>query len=587
MKIMMSDWLMNAGIVGYIRIQKTAGKKIPIHDQRYIEIKHDDLNNFSHRYFTYALKQYMKNQLTIYGILNKFTKLSKKESWKLNSTIKNEAEKINDGLKLDYNDFERSIKTCIKQLSEFRDKSIEIIRCELKSSDLKKEDIEKLEEKIKKEFSDKVGIDKKGKKKFLGKIATIADNDTKFLVTFFRNFYFNKDIIGQYGSKRRTCFEEKYIKPAIKQLDSNTSASDGIICRFCRQNTVNIKKFDDVNSIFSEGMFSNIAISLRFKNFFYNMQSDLFICDVCELLFLCVWAGLNEIPLQARNKINGKEIDSNYIFVNIPSLELTYDENEKIDKQYKQSLERLEGTIYENVVNDVFLQQHKTKSVWTTQNILFVELKTVSRKDTGRPDYYYFHIGKDVAKLFQDPFVINSFKGIQGKEKLLDRRELNIGREVVSRILKRDPLLPLCYHLLHTYLNNQQMQKLLDKVFNILLIFTIHNVILSEDKTMLESKQVFGILNNLRYEGSKFTNMKYEKRKSLSYVLLSMIRNKKIDGFYDMIVKMYMSENKPIPESLVSILNHKDEIDFQSRAYAFMSGFLHKNNNLQKEVETT
>lgn len=103
---------------------------------------------------------------------------------------------------------------------------------------------------------------------------------------------------------------------------------------------------------------------------------------------------------------------------------------------------------------------------------------------------------------------------------------------------------------------------------------------------MLESKQVFGILNHLRDEGSKFTSMDYEKRKSRSYVLLSMIRNKKIDAFYDMVVKMYMSENKSIPESLISILNHKDEINFQSRAYAFMSGFLQKNNKLQNEVET-
>lgn len=586
MKIIMSDWLMNAGIIGYIRIQKIAGKEISINDQRYIEIKNDDLKNFSHRYFTYALKQYMKNQLTIYGILNKFTKLSKSDSWKLNSVIKNEADKINEELKLDYDNFDRSIEICIKQLSKFRDKSIEIIRKELKNI-LKQTDLEKLEEKITNEFSDKIETDEKGKEKFLGKIATITDNNTKFLVTFFRNFYFNKDVIGQYGSERRINFERKYVSPAISSLDRSTFASNGIICKFCRQNIVNIKKFDDVNSIFSEGMFSNIATSLKFRNFFYNMQSDLFICDVCELLFLCAWAGLNEIPYQVRKKINGKEIDSNYIFVNIPSLELTYNENEKIDKQYKQSLERLEGTIYENVVNDVFLQQHKTKSVWTIQNILFVELKTVSRKDIGRPNYHYFHVGKDVAKLFQDDFAINSFRRIQGKVSLSDGIETDLGREVVSRILKHDPLLPLCYHLLYTYLNDQQVQKLLDKVFNILLIFTIYNVILSGDKTMLESKQVFGILNNLREEGSKFTNLKYEKRKSFSYVLLSMIRNKKIDGFYDLVVKMYMSENKPIPESLISILNHKDEIDFQSRAYAFMSGFLNKNNNLQEKVETT
>ncbi|MGB9004064.1 MAG: type I-B CRISPR-associated protein Cas8b1/Cst1 [Nitrosotalea sp.] len=577
MKIIMGDWLMNAGIIGYLRIQKNAGKKISIKDQTHIEINKKDLENFSHGYFTYALEQYMENQLSVYGILKKFKKLDPKYIWELNSKIKNESDKIHNEIKLDYNDFDSSIKTCIKKLSRFKDKAIGIIRIELKSSDVEQKDVVKLEEKIKNEFSDR--------------IEKIKDGDTKFLVTFFKNFYFNKNIIGNYSivrtNDRRTLFEREYVESAINQLDSNVSVRDGIICKFCRTNTVYIKDLDDDKSIFSEGMFSNIAVSAnKFKNFFYNMQSDLFMCDVCELLFLCAWAGLNEIPYQARNKINGKEIDSNYIFVNIPSLELTYDENEKIDKQYKISLERLEGTIYEDVVKDVFLKQQRTKSSWAIQNILFVELKTVSRKDTGRPNYHYFHMGKDVAKLFQDNFAINSFKWIQGNEKLSDRNDLDIGREVVSRILRRDPLLPLCYQLIHTYLNEQSLPRLLGKAFNISLIFAIYSVILSGDKTMLESKQVFGILNHLRDEGSKFTSMDYEKRKSRSYVLLSMIRNKKIDAFYDMVVKMYMSENKSIPESLISILNHKDEINFQSRAYAFMSGFLQKNNKLQNEVET-
>lgn len=577
MKIIMGDWLMNAGIIGYMRIQESAGKKLPIYDQRYIEIKKDDLKNFSHRYFTYALKQYMKNQLTLSGILNKNKKLNGKIIRNLNLKIKNEVDRMHDKNSLDYNNFDSSVDACVKKLSTFKDIVIKIIKNELENSDVKQTDIKKLEKNIKKEIEDR--------------IEKIKDKDIKFLVTFFRNFYFNKGIIGNYSivknSNRRSLFEKEYVISSINQLDSNLSITNGIICKFCRTNMVHINKFDDTNSIFSEGMFSNIAVSSdSFKNFFYNMQSDLFICDVCELLFLCAWAGLNEIPYKARNKINGKEIDSNYIFVNIPSLELAYDENEKIDKQYKQSLERLEGTIYENVVNDVFLQQHKTKSTWAIQNILFVELKTVSRKDTGRPNYHYFHIGKNVAKLFQDNFAIESFRRIQGNEKLSDRRDLNIGREVVSRILGHAPLLPLCYNLLHTYLNDREVQKLLDKVFNISLIFSIHNVILSGDRTMLKSNQVFGILNNLRDEGSKFSNMAYEKRKSRSYVLLSMIRNKKIDAFYDVIVKMYMSENKSIPESLVSILNHKDEIDFQSRAYAFMSGFLQKNSMLQKESET-
>ena len=39
------------------------------------------------------------------------------------------------------------------------------------------------------------------------------------------------------------------------------------------------KKFDDVDTLFAEGMFSTIGISMSFKNFFYNLQPDL----------VCVW----------------------------------------------------------------------------------------------------------------------------------------------------------------------------------------------------------------------------------------------------------------------------------------------------------
>ena len=39
-----------------------------------------------------------------------------------------------------------------------------------------------------------------------------------------------------------------------------------------------------------------------------------------------------------------------------------------------------------------------------------------------------------------------------------------------------------------------------------------------------------------------------------------------------------MSENRPIPDILISFLNKEDSIDFYAKAYAFLTGFLSQNN---------
>src|SRR5207249_7111870 len=92
---------------------------------------------------------------------------------------------------------------------------------------------------------------------------------------------------------------------------------------------------------------------------------------------------------------------------------------------------------------------------------------------------------------------------------------------------------------------------------------------------MLESSQIYGILHSIHREGSSFNiSLDYDQRKRKSYELLSMIRNGRVEDFYDILLKIYMSANRPVPASLISLLNSQDELGFQARAYAFMSGFL-------------
>jgi hypothetical protein len=46
--------------------------------------------------------------------------------------------------------------------------------------------------------------------------------------------------------------------------------------------------------------------------------------------------------------------------------------------------------------------------------------------------------------------------------------------------------------------------------------------------------------------------------------------------FYESIMKLYINSGKPVPDRLLDILNIKDTVDFEAKAYAFMTGFLQK-----------
>ena len=595
MKIMLGDWLYNAGIIGFLRIQKEAGFNVLIKNDSYIEISKSDLKNFSHRYFVYALMQYMQNNLSVNKILyngilynmlsQKFEKNEKKVSpekiiYTINSKIKDEAGKTHLKYKLDYGNFDLSIKKTIEQMSYFRVKSIEIINNELSEIGIEDKYIKKITDKIEEEFSNKTKKDKKGKEKPVGAIAKIEDESTAFLVTFFRNFYFNKSIIGQYGSERRSKFVDTYVTPAISQIDSDDIPCDGITCKFCRQNKIDIKNTKQLtHSLFSDLMFHTTAVSnIKFKNFFYNMRSDLFMCDVCELLLLCSYAGLNKIPYNAQNKTGDKSMDSNHIFINTPSLQLTYDENEKLKNDYKIHGENFTNVDFKDIIEDIFIHQQTIKSDWSIQNILFVELNTTQGKKDRKHNYNYFHINKNIAKLFQDPIAKKSFNFIPKSFNFSADKKRNMRYFVISKILKHEPLIPICDEIMHNYLQKNQ-HGLLNMCFNIVLISSIsllYYVYMYKERkeSGLKSGTIFAILNGVKDEASTFHHLEYNKRKSKSYVLLSMIRNNSVYEFYDVIVKMYMAENKPVPEFIMQMLNPENNIGFQQYAYAFMSGFL-------------
>ncbi len=410
----------------------------------------------------------------------------------------------------------------------------------------------------------------------------LRDTKYDYITTQLKRFFFNKKVVGQYGFKganRKIVFAEEFIKPAqAKLLGGNDT--DGIACRFCGQNKVEISDWNEVNEFFGEGMFSPIGVTLGFLNFFYNMQPDLVMCAVCELVLLCSWAGFTEIPYKFRDEIN----DTEFIFVNVPNLELLIEENEKLQSLYETSALDLQGTIYEEILYDLFVKEKEKKSEWALQNVLFVEIKPVPRKDQGKPDFRYFHIGKDIAQMFIDQTAIKAAKQIRGriytrrnKENPRDSVFVYARRDAVRRMLSRDSLYPLCYAAIRDQIENPSYNNI-QNAFNLSVLSGIRTNIWKKNKQgekQMESKQIFGILKSFSGAGEDLgQGMDYEKRKRLSYRLLSLIRTGKITDFYESLLKLYISRNIPIPDAMISILNVADTIEPEAKAYAFMSGFL-------------
>lgn len=250
-------------------------------------------------------------------------------------------------------------------------------------------------------------------------------------------------MIGNFQSKeesdRKQAFREMYIKPMLEpQTSQNPSL---LLCRFCKQNYVSPQSFSVKNNdtIFSETMFSTIAVSMKtFPNFFFNMQSDLFICRMCLLLMLCVWAGITEIPWQLRERVNKTQ----YIFVNLPSMQLLVNENDLIHNLYDgftkaKATDTVHDVWYEGVIKDMFEKSSdlKMKGQWVLDNIMFVELKTTGRKDLRGNDFRYFHIRKDISRLILDKYASKALEKISRVNVKVKSNPVRLKSYVISRLL--------------------------------------------------------------------------------------------------------------------------------------------------------
>lgn len=571
------DWLTNAGTIGFLRILEAKKRQYsnflgPKLSHNSVAIIPQHLDKFSDAYFTHAFAVF--DMFPYHHVERQMRQMAERSNQKkgfnkILAGIRLERQKATQSVVLDYASFQNSLSSFLKAVGSFQGN----LRLQIQNSGLLDDkQIEALNKDIDKEDSD---------------FSPNFDKGLKAIRARFSAFYQNVPVLvnPSFKGDRKSEFEKAFVEPAIQALTAGNAENSGqLTCRICLKNHVDPVKLSDASAIFGERYFTPASVSAtEFRNFFYNLQPDIILCDFCKLLLLCTWAGLNKVPYKLQTEITRRRKNGNeYLFVNMPSFELMKEENDKLANDFSQAETRdifVEGELFK----DLLLKEENKKSEWALQNVLFVEITTTGNKSQGKPGFRYFHMGRDLALLFSKQYAIEAVRRLRGSFEWPPKSNsyLDIRRHVVWLLVQYAPLYPLLYEICRRHLDepNDPRRVQIDVLFNIALVSAIRELIrrsLSETRSiMLTEQQIYGILSGLRSEGESFQEyMDFKKRQRLAYRLLSLIRASNIDEFYSSLLHIYVANDRSPRADLISLLNSKDTINPVTRAYAFMTGFL-------------
>lgn len=460
-RIYLKEWFYNAGIIGFLRILKHNEDEFATIKQNYIEFETENLRNFHKYYFQYFFDIYNVAERTKQRIEKSFNKISnyiekepqdKTEEKQIQERIKNEKKYIKLIIKTQLDKIKKVDEKIHQEMSEAYSK-IDSIKT--------KEDIENLKEiqNILNKGMETEIINKRltmnlfksilsknyfGQPSFLNVVKSALTFEeqqeimykdyisniveTGFLQEIAEGRYTIQEIknileekqsdekITKEISKIYVNIQKKYIEKEktieeIQQYIKNQVFSN---CYMCESENA-------ITSSYSESNFVPLAISSdNMKNFFWNQNAKLPVCDLCKLILFCVPAGITSISkIVKENKLGKMEYKEKEIlsFVNYDTdtnMLLKVNNNFKETSRLDKSTSNPYGDLILNIVT-----QEKQVSEWQLQNIFVVEFETeylaYSRME-------YFNIKRHIAKFFKQysNSTLNLIKDYKYKLEIID-----------------------------------------------------------------------------------------------------------------------------------------------------------------------
>lgn len=615
-RIYLKEWFYNAGIIGFLRILKHNEDEFATIKQNYIEFETENLRNFHKYYFQYFFDIYNVEERTKQRIEKSFNKISnyiekepqdKIEEKQIQERIKNEKKYIKLIIKTQLDKIKKVDEKIYQEMSEAYSK-IDSIKT--------KEDIENLKEiqNILNKGMETEIINKRltmnlfksilsknyfGQPSFLNVVKSALTFEeqqeimykdyisniveTGFLQEIAEGRYTIQEIknileekqsdekITKEISKIYVNIQKKYIEKEktieeIQQYIKNQVFSN---CYMCESENA-------ITSSYSESNFVPLAISSdNMKNFFWNQNAKLPVCDLCKLILFCVPAGITSISkIVKENKLGKVEYKEKEIlsFVNYDTdtnMLLKVNNNFKEISRLDKSTSNPYGELILNIVT-----QEKQVSEWQLQNIFVVEFETeylaYSRME-------YFNIKRHIAKFFKQ-YANSTLNLIKDHKYKL---------EIIDYILKNKDI---------KYIINERLRENLREEnpysYNSYLATKIRldiNLLKKEENGVEEKiKKNNAKLNVLYNLGTEIheelkRNNEANKLNGYTYKLLNCIKVGNRKEFMDIIIRIHMSMGKNVSPIFLEVMQDSD-LDWEDIGNSFLAGLISNKYEKKEEV---
>lgn len=532
-RVYLGDWLFNAGIIGFLRIV-LAGTEI--NDQytvilrdNYIEFDRKIMVGFAQKYFQTAFDQYGR-----------------------------------------YRKLKESLSEWARQLQPFAGKE---------KKPLTKEEIKivkNIEEALKKKTDFKLLKSKKQAIKIahsdadsvlsaIADIGQILDWDYQEFFESDVKIYAGK-LYGQKNFLNRSIttgmydmFKEGFEEAILNDACDKDRKYECICC-----GTRKAKK----GVHFDTGLSPFLAANPDAINYVWNFDSKFPLCDICELIYFCSFAGFTDFSTKYGNKT--------FYYVNRDSsVKDLYQANMLLMSVLDRDLNT--NPIAE-FLSELIIRSEEQRTLYTLQNTSFVN---VDLENSTFPSVFSYSIGREKANLIHSHR--EDFKALAKANYSLKKDSFNIGIETVQKVLNDALGFLYVNQLLHIYLMSEcgngngkvyfhtgHIQKLVWIVYNF-----IHNIFKKEVNTIMESKELWHVYHKgLDLAGTLRQRKAENKINTMAYKLLNAIRTEDAGYFMEVLARVYLAYDMDMPSIFVKTLSSKT--DFSALGYSFINGLLGK-----------
>lgn len=589
-RVYLSDWFFNMGLVGFKRIMDFAGNygTLEVNDhelkevENYIEFDTELLREFHNYYFDYFLNRYdMAKQQG--ELLDRYYNSCKSKDNFMDYVkyMKNTIKVNNDKIKKIDEDSYKKADEIFKRLNNIkRQEHLEELGELVESyKSLLKE--KAINEKISSnKFKSLLSNSFYGQVSYLNVVNTsktieeqkeiffkdyirpilemaklkqyIEDNDYEGLKDYIVNVLNEK--LPSNVEKLYKNIEKKYIKKqaGIEEIHRYIHGDEFTICQMCGE-------YHSIGAEYGEGDFVPLAVSTNnSRNMFWEYNTSVPICDICKLILFCAAAGTTDIYKGYMSENLDSKEKQYYAFVN---MDTSFKELFRTNENFNMKKDR--EAPFKELIFDL-VSTEKKKSVWQLQNILYVEFN--SDYSSKNCKLNYFNIPKYIAMFLKDKGeVLNSIKEERFKAEIVDNILNNI--DIKFAIDKK-----LRNILTSGYGTAVDCYKAV-KVRYYLNVFKGGNDVVTSTVDDKKIKLIYmrGLELNKYYEDNKAEN----KIDSIAYRLLNAAKANNKKDFMDTLIRVHLNAGKEIPSIFLDIMTEKD-LAFEEIAHAFVSGLISK-----------